>query len=218
MIKISASTHPAKEEYLPYINEVIKAGADFIHCDVMDGQFVKNTAFSHVDVKNINDHTTTVLDVHLMVSNPQKQIKHYKQAGADILTVHYEAFKNQKKILNTIKQIKKQKMLCGVSIKPSTQINEILNLLPLIDMVLIMSVEPGESGQEFLQSSLNKISTLREIIVKNNYKVLIEVDGGVNLQNKNDLIKSGADILVIGNALFSAKNKKQFIKDFKKEE
>jgi ribulose-phosphate 3-epimerase len=215
MIKISASTHPAQKHYMPYVNEVIEAGVDMIHCDVMDGVFVKNTAFSEKEVANINNNSSIVLDVHLMVQHPKKQIKKYKKAGADIVTVHYEAFSTKRALYATIKKIKQYGMMCGISIKPSTPVKEITMLLNKIDLVLVMSVEPGESGQVFLPESLQKMKQLKEEIVKNNHSVLIEVDGGVNLQNKDAIINAGADIVVVGSALFKSKNKTEFIKKIK---
>ena len=215
MIKISASTHPAKEQFLPYVLNLDEIGIDMIHCDVMDGKFVKNIAFSYDNVKQINNKSTTILDVHLMLKNPLREIKKYKRAGADIITVHYEAFSKLNKLIKTLKKIKKLGVMVGLSIQPNTKIDVLFPLLPYLDLVLIMSVEAGESGQEFIKESLQKIKALKEIIKNGGFNILIEVDGGVNLQNKTSIIESGADILVIGSALYNATDKKGFIKKIK---
>lgn len=211
MIKISASTHPAKLNYLNYVIEVEKAGVDMIHCDVMDGKFVKDVAFSHYDVANINRQSTIVLDVHLMVQNPKPKIAKYARAGANILTIHYEAIESKKDIKKALLAIKKHHMLVGLSVKPSTPLEKIKELLPYLDLVLIMSVEPGKSGQAFLEESTGKIKALKQMILEDNYNILIEVDGGVNESNIHLLKQAGADIVVVGNYLFTAKNKKQAI-------
>ena len=215
MIKISASTHPAKEQFLPYVLSLDELGIDMIHCDVMDGKFVKNIAFSVDNVKQINDKSTTILDVHLMVKNPGREIKKYKKAGADIITVHYEAFSNLNKLIKTLKKIKKLGVMVGLSIQPNTELEALVSLLPYLDLVLIMSVQAGKSGQEFIKESLKKIKALKEIIKNSGFNILIEVDGGVNLQNKTSIIESGADILVIGSALYNESDKKEFIKKIK---
>jgi ribulose-phosphate 3-epimerase len=215
MIKISASTHPAKENLLEYFKELEELSIDMLHCDVMDGKFVKDKTINHLDVAKINAISTIVLDVHLMVVNPEKHIKEYALAGANILTVHYEDFESKRELEKAINLIKQHHMLAGISIKPSTKIEEIKDLLPIIDLVLVMSVEPGKSGQEFIPSTIDKIKALKEEIDKNNYYCLIEVDGGVNKTNAKQLIKNGADILVVGSYLFNAEDKQKAIKDLR---
>ena len=215
MIKISASTHPAKQNLLEYFKELEDLDIDYLHCDVMDGQFVEDKTINHLDVAKINAMSTIVLDVHLMVVSPEKQIKQYASAGANILTVHYEAFSSNEALEKTINLIKQHHMLAGVSIKPSTKIEEIKELLPIIDLVLVMSVEPGKSGQEFILSTFDKVKELKEEIEKNNYYCLIEVDGGVNKTNARQLAENGADILVVGSYLFEAKDRQKAIKDLK---
>lgn len=216
MIKISASTHPAKDDLIGYFKELEELNIDMLHCDVMDGEFVEDKTINYLDVAKINAISTIVLDVHLMVANPKKQVASYREAGANILTVHYEAFKDEKDLIKMLKLIKKYNMLAGLSIKPQTTIEQIYHLLPLVDLVLVMSVEPGKSGQKFMTGSLSKISKLRQIIKKQNLYCLIEVDGGINDTLAKDLISSGADILVVGSFIFNAVNKLDAINALKK--
>ena len=213
MIKISASTHPAKDEYLSYVKQVEKAGVDMIHCDVMDGEFVKDKAFSSKAVADINSVSTIYLDVHLMVKKVTNKLKKYKKAGANGITVHYEAFKSDKKLIRVLKKINKWGLVSGVSIKPDTKVDKLIPLLDYIDLVLVMSVEPGKSGQEFIPSSIEKIKTLKKLI--ENKDILIEVDGGINLNTKQAVIDAGADILVVGSALYNEKEKGLFIQKLK---
>ena len=212
MTKISISTHPAKEGLISYFKELEALDIDMLHCDVMDGVFVIDKTITNVEVSQINDMSTIVLDVHLMVQNPYNLIKSYKKAGANILTVHYEAFSDKNELIKTLALIKKYHMLAGLSIKPATQISEIKHLLPLVDLVLIMSVEPGKSGQDFMPNSLEKIGELKRIIKSDNLHILIEVDGGINDTNAKSVISKGADILVVGSYLFNAKNRAEAIK------
>lgn len=176
--------------------------ANYIHLDIMDGVFVPNISFGMSIIKQIRKATNKILDTHLMIIQPERYIQEFKEAGVDILTVQYEACLH---LHRTIETIKKTGMKAGVAINPHTNISLLDEILPYIDLVLIMSVNPGFGGQSFIFSSLNKIKRMREKIEKINPNVKIEVDGGVNIENYTSIISAGADILVAGNAIFSTK-------------
>lgn len=210
-IYVSASTNPPKEnELLDYVRK-IDGIVDFIHCDHMDGKFVLATCLPCSLVKQINSVSTAKLDVHLMCEKPQKVVKNFAKAGANIITVHYEAFDNKFQLVQCLKQIKKLGCLVGIAIKPQTPVSKIVDVLSLINLVLIMSVEPGKSGQTFMFEVLHKIKTLSQLRFKHSYKYFIEVDGGINNKISTTLINNGADILVSGKYLFKAQDYKQAI-------
>lgn len=212
MAKISVSTHPAGENVLEYVKEIEKTNAHMLHLDVMDENFVSSNTFDWEIVKKIHENTVMVLDTHLMVKNPRSDIKKYAKAGSSIITVHYEAFKTRKGLINALKLIAKQNVMVGLSIKPKTNVENIYSILSLVDLVLIMSVEPGESGQEFIDYSLAKIKKLNKFIKQKDHNVLIEVDGGISEDNYEQVIKAGADILVMGSAVYNSQNRDQLIK------
>lgn len=203
---ISVSTHPAKNQISNYIRDFEKAGVDMFHCDVMDGVFVQDTAFSIELLKELKSKTTLPLDVHLMVSDVEKIAIEYAKNGANIVTVHSECFKDNKQIIKCLNKIREYKVLTGVSIKPNTSIESIMEVLPYCNLVLVMSVEPGASGQTFMQSSLEKIIQLNKIKQQKNIDFLIEVDGGINAINAQDIVSAGANILVSGSYLYKANN------------
>lgn len=178
-----------------------KAGANFVHLDVMDGKFVKNTTFDHNLVDWVKNNTTLPLDVHLMVENPEKVVDDYIKSGADILTFHFEATNEPEKLL---KHIKSKNVLAGLAISPSTPAYKIKDILKqnLIDVVVVMGVEPGAYGQTFIPGSAEKVAEVREL----DSSVYIEIDGGVNLKNSKVLRKLGANILVSGSCVFESKN------------
>lgn len=189
------------------IKKIEAAGADMVHCDVMDGSFVAPITFGGQMVKNIRKITTLPLDVHLMIEHPQTQIKFFAEAGADIITVHYEACEkiSPTYLKETLELIKSYGVKCGAVINPDTSAEEIFPVLPLCDMALVMSVFPGYGGQKFIPSSLENVKKIREyaaVIGKND--MLIEIDGGVNTENAKEIIKAGADVLVAGSAVFGA--------------
>lgn len=187
--------------------------ADWFHIDVMDGVFVPNISFGFPVIKYIKTNANKPLDVHLMIVEPDKYIDNFKAYGADILTVHYEACRH---LHRTVQAIKTTGMKAGVALNPHTPVQQLEDILHEIDMVLIMSVNPGFGGQKFIEHSLKRISKLKELILKENTKTLIEVDGGVSPENANALVNAGADILVAGNAIFKATNPTETIIKLKK--
>lgn len=213
-MKVSLSTEPAGDSVIDYVKQV-ENFADFMHCDVMDGIFVNNVRFSVEKLKNINSVSTIPLDVHLMVANPKKHIKNYADNGANIITVHYESYNNYKDIIKDIKLIKKLGCLAGVSVNPDTFIDKIVPLLEMVDLVLIMSVVPGKSGQSFIVETYDKLKTLNKYRKYNNYKFLVEVDGGVNAEISQKLKDFDVDMVVSGNYVFKSENKHLAINSLK---
>ena len=184
-----------------------KSGADLIHCDVMDGSFVGPITFGGQMVKNIRPVTKLPLDVHLMIEHPQTQIKFFAEAGADIITVHYEACSkiSQSYLKDTLELIKSYGVKCGAVVNPDVPVENIFPVFGLCDMVLIMSVFPGYGGQKFIPSAIEKIRLAREYAVNTGKPELdIEVDGGINAQTAGQCVAAGANVLVAGSALFSA--------------
>lgn len=188
-------------------------GADMIHCDVMDGVFVPNITFGIKMVADIKKHTTLPLDCHLMIVNPEKYVEKFALAGADYITVHYEACKD--KTLDVLNLIKKQKVKCGVVINPDTDPELIKDLIPVCDIVLIMSVFPGFGGQSFIESALESIRYVKKIVEENNLDTLIEIDGGINTETVKLAKEAGANVIVAGNTVFSAADRKQIITELR---
>jgi ribulose-phosphate 3-epimerase len=195
------------------INLVIENGADFIHVDVMDGHFVPNLTFGTNIVKAIKRFVKIPIDVHLMISNPDKYIAEYAKAGADILTIHQEVSSH---LHRTIQSIKENGMKAGVSINPSTSVSTLEYIISEVDLVLIMSVNPGFGGQTFIEKSIYKIQKVREMLDKANSKAFLEVDGGINLETAKLVVKAGANVLVVGNSIFGQTNIPEAVKNLKK--
>lgn len=179
------------------------AGADMLHIDIMDGHFVPNITIGPAIVEAIRRITTLPLDVHLMIEEPDRYLRDFINAGADYLTVHYEACIH---LHRAVQLIKESGIKAGVSINPATPAWSLESILPDADIVLVMSVNPGFGGQKFIPSAIDKIRTLRKLINDRKLPLLVEVDGGVKLDNAADILSAGADILVMGSAFFNSKD------------
>ena len=209
MIKIAPSILSADFSRLgEELKAVEEAGADLIHVDVMDGHFVPNITIGPMVVEAVRKSTKLPLDVHLMIEDPDFYIPYFIKAGADIITVHAEVCKH---LQRTIRAIKEQKKTAGVVLNPATSLNAIDNILDEVDLVLLMSVNPGFGGQEFIPSTVKKVEKLKRMINDAKLKVDIEIDGGIKPENAVDVIKAGANILVAGSSVFKSKDYKKMI-------
>ena len=195
------------------IEMVNNSQAEWFHLDVMDGVFVPNISYGMPIIDKINSLTDKVLDVHLMIVDPDRYIADFKKVGADILTVHYEACTH---LHRTIQAIKAEGMKAGVALNPHTPVSVLEDIINDLDLVLIMSVNPGFGGQKFIENTYNKVSKLKQMITEAGADVIIEIDGGVGVQNATQLIEAGADALVAGSAVFNAENPTEYIAALKK--
>ena len=212
-VYISVSTDPIKEyQTVADYAKIMQGHADFLHCDVMDGKFVENKTYDAQLVNNINQHSLIMLDVHLMCDEPLKIIDDYILAGANIITLHYEAFKNKNDIMLAIKKIHDAHALAGLSIKPETSVNEIKIYAHDFDVIMVMSVEPGASGQKFMPEAVEKIRQLNTLREENDYKYKIEVDGGITADNVSKVIDAGADMIVSGSYIYKSPDKFEAIR------
>ena len=187
--------------------------ADWFHTDVMDGVFVPNISFGFPVMQILKKHAKKTIDVHLMIVDPDRYITRFAEAGANVLTVHYEACTH---LHRTLQEIRKNGMKAGVALNPHTPANVLSEIIAEIDLICLMSVNPGFGGQKFIENTYRKTSELKELIQKNNGTALIEIDGGVVLDNAARLVKAGADVLVAGNTVFSSPNPTETIAQLKK--
>lgn len=188
-------------------------GADVIHYDVMDGVFVNNITFGLKMLQDIRPYTSLPIDAHLMIVNPEKYVERFAKAGADIITVHYEACKEN--LRETLELIKSTGVKCGAVINPDTPVEKIKDVIPLCDMVLVMSVFPGFGGQKFIPSALDKLREIRAIIKESGKDVDLEIDGGITAENVGLVKEAGANVIVAGSAIFKAENRAEMIAKLK---
>jgi len=194
------------------INIVNNSDADWFHLDIMDGVFVPNISFGIPVIKSVKKYAKKPLDVHLMISEPYKYIDTFKKAGADILTVHYEACPH---LHSTIWDIKNADMMAGAVLNPHTPVNFLKDIIKDLDLVLLMSVNPGFGGQIYIENTYSKIRELRSLIESSNSQALIEIDGGVSLDNAGSIFEAGANVLVAGTTVFKSENPVQTISKLK---
>lgn len=193
---------------------VENSGCEYLHVDIMDGHFVPNISFGPVVLKSLQNKTKLFMDVHLMIENPDMYIEEFVKAGADLITVHQEACPH---LHRTIQNIKSHGIKAGVSLNPATPLSTLEEILPELDMVLIMSVNPGFGGQSFIESSLDKIVRLKQMIDARGLKIDIEVDGGIKADNVGAVLEAGANVIVAGSALFAASDFNAEVQKFRAE-
>ncbi len=215
-VDISVSTDPISDyqNIIEYAKEV-QGKAEFLHCDIMNENFVEKNTYDWNLVKNINRNSLIMLDVHLMVDEPTGDIDKYIDAGANIITVHYEAFEDKNDLVEVIKFIHQQHTLAGISIKPSTPFKNIRSFVFNCDIVLVMGVEPGKSGQQLMPEMIDRVREIDLFRQENNLRFKIEFDGGVKPENAKQLIDAGVDILVSGSYVYNSKNRNEAIKKLK---
>lgn len=215
-MKISVSTNPPRrQDLLNYIQSTKDLDVDFVHCDVMDGKFVPSVTFDHKMLKPLSKASFLPLDVHLMVEKPWKVFKKYITSGTVILTVHFEAFQNKKQLSKTLLAIKKRGVFAGLAFNPSTPVKDVLPLVCYADVLLVMSVQPGKSGQMFDESTFDRLDEINAFLQEDGLDVFVEVDGGVNDTVAPTLATKNVQMVVLGNHLFSSKSRKDAVEAIK---
>lgn len=213
MIKLAPSILSADfARLLEDVKKVEEAGCEYLHIDVMDGHFVPNITLGPNIVKSLRKDVSMVFDAHLMIENPDMYIKDFAEAGCDIIVVHQEACKH---LHRTIQNIKSYNIKAGVALNPATPIETIKHVLKDVDMVLIMTVNPGFGGQSFIDSMIDKIRELKAIVVEQNLNIDIQVDGGIKPSNVADVVKAGANVIVAGSAIFNSSDIKETVIEFR---
>lgn len=207
---ILAADFRSLEDAIRLIN---KSEADWIHCDVMDGNFVPNISFGFPVLEAVKKVSEKPMDVHLMIRDPERYIIAFREAGASVLTVHYEACTH---LHRTLQAIRDEGMRAGVAVNPSTPVGYLEEILPYTDLILVMSVNPGYGGQSFIETSVEKVRKLRELCIDLGLSPLVEVDGGINTENALSLVAAGANVLVAGSSVFQSKDPLRYITQLKR--
>lgn len=214
MVKIAPSILSANFSKMgDAVKEISLGGADYIHIDVMDGVFVPNLTFGFKMIEDIKPLTTVPLDVHLMITEPERYIERFVNAGADILTIHYEAVKTD--ISGALKQIRNLGVRSAISIKPDTDVDVLKEFLPNLDMILLMSVYPGFGGQKFIEQSIERAEKISAMIKDSGFDIELEIDGGITEENVAAVKKAGVNVIVAGSSVFKAKNKQIAIENLR---
>lgn len=194
------------------VDMINSSEADWFHIDVMDGMFVPNISFGFPVMEAVKRRATKPMDVHLMIEKPERYIERFREAGAHVITVHYEACTHLHRV---IQQIKETGALAGVAINPHTPVTNLVDILEDVDLILVMSVNPGYGGQKFIYNAIPKVIHLKQLLTERNLSPLIEIDGGIGLQNAERVLQAGADVLVAGNAVLAAENPLHMISSLK---
>ena len=218
-VDISVSADPISDyqNIIEYAKQM-QGVADFLHCDVMNENFVSKNTYDFNLVKSVNLNSAIMLDVHLMVNEPLNDVPKYIEAGANIVTVHYEAFENKEDLVNVLKYIQENDTLAGISLKPGTPFKDVRSFAFNCDVILVMGVEPGASGQKILDETYDKVREIYEFRQSNNLNFKIEFDGGVNPETAKKLIECGVDILVSGTYVYNSKNRQLAVQELRGEE